>query len=856
MSPTAPFVRAVIVTRGRAEFLKETLAALARQTRPVDAAMVVVAGRALAKDSEVGVPKGLKAQIVRVKGSTFGKAVTAALASAEEVEGEWLWLLHDDSAPEPDALEHLLAQAAKRRLAGIVGAAQVRWDDPKRLVNIGTTVSARGARRLNIAEGDDLDQGQHDAMEDVLAVGLAGAIVTRGVWTRLEGTDAAYGRFGDSADFCRRAWRAGYDVVVAPHARVRHAQGTLTGRSSPDEPEANPRATHAARRAAEWYHALAWSPAWLGPLLLAWCAVSSVGRAAARLAASDLRLVLAELRVPFVLWSRFPRLPASRAAIRRVSKGGEAVEAPLLASVGDVFRFLRTRELGAYEAWRTASRPSDIQARELASLGARRRWTLGGVSALMLAVSVALFGTWFAPLTRGAALAGSALGTSDVSTASLWTRAFTGWSDAGLGSGALDGGFSALMLPLSLVPGGLAMGLGLFLLLSPLLAGLAAWAASGAATRSLVARSLAAVFWGVWPALIQSVSDGRVGAVIVHVALPLVALALVRAIGVDRRDRLADGAIFPPSRLGSPSAAAAASILLVIVTVAAPILLLPLLFVAVVVALSSPAHWRFALTVPLPAVVIHGASLHAAWTTLGHAGWFSPLVREDGPALASAPASGWDLVWGVAQHPPVWPDFPGIGTVILTYGAGVLLVAAALVALASGRASGAVAAGWGLAVVGLAIAAVSERTVAAVAGPDGFPDGKRLGGSRALPDGPRSPAGGVRRGPAGVDARGRVEGAADSRRVGGARHRAPVRARRRQRLARPGIRRGRPPESVDGAAPRRHARAERAARQPFPPPLAGRVRAGSLLRRGIGRLDEARWPRGDRRPRGERRCGE
>ncbi len=719
MSPTAPFVRALVVTRGRPAFLAETLASLALQSRPVDQAHVVIVGSGLEDDDEIVVPSGFTVETSRVRASTFGKAVDGLLTSIEEREGEWLWLLHDDSAPEPEALEQLLAQAAKRRLAGVVGAAQVRWDDPTRLVNMGTTVSARGARRLGLAEGDDLDQGQHDETEDVLAVGLAGAIVTRGVWERLGGTDPAYGRYGDSADFCRRAWRAGYDVVIAPRARVRHARASLLQRGTPDDRPGDARATHATRRAAEWYHALAWSPSWLGPLLFAWCVASSLARAVVRLTSNDLRLALAELRVPLALWAKVGRLPASRAAIRRVSKGNEPVEAPLLASVTDVFRFLRTRELGAYEAWRAESRPSDVQQRELASIATRRRWTLGGLSAFMLAVTMALFGTWFAPLARGKALAGTALGTTDVATTDLWLRNVSGWSDAGLGSGAIDGGFAALMLPLSLVPGGLAMGIGLLLLLSPLIAALAAWFASGAATRSLVARVLAAVAWGVWPALIQSVSDGRVGAVIVHLALPFFGLALARSIGVDRRDRLADGAIFPPSRLGSPSAAALASVLLVVISIASPILLMPLAFVVVVVTLSSVPHWRFALTIPLPAFVVHGPALWAAWHGWGTAGWFSPLVREDGPALASAPASGWDLLWGVAQHPPPWPDFPGVGTTLLTYGIGVLLVAAALVALASGRSAGAASAGWGLALVGLVVAVTSARTVAVVSGPDG-----------------------------------------------------------------------------------------------------------------------------------------
>jgi len=718
MSTAAPFVRALVVTRGRVGFLAETLAAIARQTRPVDEVHIVVAGGHLA-DEAIVVPPGMNVAVSHLKSPTFGEAVSGLLEEVSSREGEWLWLFHDDSAPEPDALDHLLAQAAKRRLAAVVGAAQVGWDEPRRLVNVGTTVSHRGARRIGIAEGDDLDQGQHDELEDVLAVGLAGALVTRGAWERLEGTDRAYGRFGDSSDFCRRAWRAGYDVVIAPRAHVRHAQASYAPRKDVDEPAGDPRSTHAARRAAEWYHALAWSPAWLGPLLFAWCVAASFGRAVTRVAASDLRLMLAELRVPFVLWSRIGRLPSSRAAIRRVSKGGDPVELPLLATALDVARYLRTRELGAYESWKAENRPSDVQRSELAALAKRRRWTLGSLSVLMLGVSGALFGTWFAPLARGDVLAGTALGTTDVSTSELWLRTFTGWSDAGLGSSALDGGFSALMLPFSFVPGGLAMGLGLLLTLSPLLAGIAAWFGSGAATRSLTARFLAAVLWGSWPTLVQSVSDGRVGAVLVHVLLPFLALLLTRAVGIGRRDRLADGTEFPRLRMGSPSAAAGAALLLAALGVAAPILLFPLVAIVAIVALSSEGSRRYLITIPLPALVIQGPALLVAARHWGLAGWWSTLVREDGPALATAPTSGWDLLWGVAQHPPIWPTFPGAGTVIFTYVAGGLVVGSALAALASGRAAGAVAAGWGIAVIGLATAALAARTTAVVPGPDG-----------------------------------------------------------------------------------------------------------------------------------------
>src|SRR5690606_204597 len=67
---------------------------------------------------------------------------------------------------------------------------------------------------------------------DVLAVGLAGSLVRTSVWRDLGGTDAEFGPFGDSLEFCRRVRLAGHRVIVVPGAVVRHAQVSLRDPSS------------------------------------------------------------------------------------------------------------------------------------------------------------------------------------------------------------------------------------------------------------------------------------------------------------------------------------------------------------------------------------------------------------------------------------------------------------------------------------------------------------------------------------------------------------------------------------------------------------------------------------------------
>jgi rhamnopyranosyl-N-acetylglucosaminyl-diphospho-decaprenol beta-1,3/1,4-galactofuranosyltransferase len=127
----SPSVTAVVVTHNRLDLLRQCLAALRGQTRPADRVLVVdnasSDGTAAALEGEASwvdtlpLPENLGAT------GGFYEGMRAAVAG----DAEWLWLLDDDTIPQPEALERLLAglERAPADRAPAILASRVVWRD-------------------------------------------------------------------------------------------------------------------------------------------------------------------------------------------------------------------------------------------------------------------------------------------------------------------------------------------------------------------------------------------------------------------------------------------------------------------------------------------------------------------------------------------------------------------------------------------------------------------------------------------------------------------------------------------------------------------------------------------------------
>ncbi|WP_413451004.1 glycosyltransferase [Georgenia phoenicis] len=744
---------AVVVSPGVSPYLPRTLRGLAEQTRPVGTVLLVDTS-APGREVGTGVPvhaaidaAGLRevstVRVLQVPAPrSFGAAVRAALAQyGTDDAPEWLWLLHDDSAPEPRAHAELLRAGESGPSVAVAGPKQRDWARPDLLLEAGVQATSTGRRVPDIEDGE-IDQGQHDSREDVLAVGTAGALVRRSVWDELGGPDPALGPFGDGLDLSQRAWLAGHRVVVVPGAVVHHARASYQGLRDLSSPRPDPqtvpdaRRSFAARRRAQLFLWLTSTPWYWVPLVaLAILALAPV-RALWRVATKEIGLVGAEMRAaaevlarPAAVWRARRRHRATRRVPLRYLR-------PLRASWSDVTRAKRDerRSQAAGRAHRVA--PSELEMRERAVLARRRRGTLGLVLLGLTTVALVALG----PLLTAGALRGGALAPLDAAARELWQAATSAWLPAGLGhAGPADPLLTVLAvaaLPLAGASGNVLTTA--VLVLAVPLAGLGAWFASGAATRSVLLRAWAAVVWALAPALLVGVGHGRLGAVLAHVVLPWAALGVARAVGVNRRDVILSGLVdakrvsdddedaeaeaqvpaaaapVAPPATGSISAAAGGGLALAVACAGAPALLPAALLLLLVLALVVPRRRRLLALVAVPPVLLLGPLLTVALGSLPEGGW-RVLLADPGVPLAADPGASWlaALGWplalsGLTSLGGPWPT-------VLALAGGVAVAVVAVLALLRGTARArAVRAGWLAVVVGLATAVLSTRTPVAV----------------------------------------------------------------------------------------------------------------------------------------------
>ena len=704
MSPTQRSIGAILVTRGEAPLTQSVLRAIENQSvAPHSLTIIDVAGRHVTPFPADRVPDG--AELVRVgRARNLGDAIRRARAQGAPFASEqWWWILHEDSAPEPECLDELIQAAAVGKTIGAVGVKQMSWDG-SRLLELGIFATA-SARRLERIGDDDIDQGQHDGTSDVLGVGTAGLFISAEAYEAVGGFDAALGPFGDGLDLGRRLHLAGYRVIVAPKARVRHARVSLysglDGASDTDHSEPTGDVSDALvdggdatdgsfrkRRYAQMYNWCKAVPALILPFLALWLLVWSPARALGRILTGRASLALPEIGALVSLIGATPRLLAGRARAahsRRVPRSAlRALEtAPAL---------LRKEPAGVDED----EHGERIDPLVVASMRRYRfRSASTALGLLILTATLALMQWW----GTASGLVGGAWVSLPSSWAELWEAAWSAWIPGGDGyAGGADpltilmAILSAPFAPMGITPGALATFL---LVASTPIAAMMAWIPSRVLASSVRVRFLVSLAWSVAPSLLMSATHGVLAATLAHAAAPVFVayclgqprpLLVAGAGGVDE-------APLRPRGINGGCAALA----LVVASCCAP-WTLPLG--------AAALAWRSrrSLLVALPALVllvptyVSIAARPSAWPALASTG---------GGVHAYTRADSWMAMLGMPAAPSTPLEAVALGIigagVIAAAGIALLRLRTRFAALAFCGAFVAAASGWAASQIGVGI---------------------------------------------------------------------------------------------------------------------------------------------------------
>jgi GT2 family glycosyltransferase len=216
-----PSVLAVVVVRDGAAWIRRTLSSLARQTHP---RFGVLAIDNASSDGSAEILEQLLGprRVVRLSDDVgFPGAVRKALEIPAVAEADFLLLLHDDTALEPDAVEKLAEAATRVEGVGVVGPKIRDWNQPDVLREVGFAADRLGYAHSPLEAGE-IDQGQYDAPREVLFVSSAAMLVSREAWTRSGPPDERLGPCHADLEFCWRIRVGGFRVLVEPKAVAYH----------------------------------------------------------------------------------------------------------------------------------------------------------------------------------------------------------------------------------------------------------------------------------------------------------------------------------------------------------------------------------------------------------------------------------------------------------------------------------------------------------------------------------------------------------------------------------------------------------------------------------------------------------
>lgn len=206
-------VTTVIVTHNRRLLLREALAAHAVQTlQPsrlliIDNASTDGSREMLAAEGWLG---RSEIELLELQENTGGAGgFKAGLQSAIASGASWIWMMDDDAAPHPDALQQLMRVATDP--AQVYGSLAVCGNETSWLTTVIDPPLGEVERSEDVPE-----------VATVQSLPFLGFLIHSDLVKRIGLPDAGYFIAADDVEYCVRAQRAGARILIAGKSRIEH----------------------------------------------------------------------------------------------------------------------------------------------------------------------------------------------------------------------------------------------------------------------------------------------------------------------------------------------------------------------------------------------------------------------------------------------------------------------------------------------------------------------------------------------------------------------------------------------------------------------------------------------------------
>lgn len=530
------YVTAIIVTHDGVTWLSEVVAALSSQKFKPNEIIAVDNG------SIDGSPKLLRNAgipvIAQDRDAGFGSAIAAAVSSLPKSENdEWLWILHDDCAPDRNALRKLLIAALERPQVGIAGPKILGWHDRKHILEVGISITENGTRWTGLEEREH-DQGQHDETKTVLAVSTAGMLIKRSLYEELGGFDPSLELFRDDIDLGWRTHIAGYSVVCVGEAILYHAEAATSERRSVDVRDAVLHRPLLLDRRNAAFVLLANSSRWILPWVVLQLLVTALGRSIIYLLAKLPGYAADEIAAIGLLIFK----PADLIKSRRFRKKGKYLSArvikPFIPSRSERYRLALERiSSSVFNAFKFGKKQSEnITGRSYSDIGVIdesfdeleffpvKRFTKVRAIVkhpMLFGILITLSISFLYSRNRLGSLSGGALAVAPNSAMELIRRYAESWHLVGLGSSTAV----PTWLPIVAIASVITLAnpqtfLSLLFFLTPTIAFIAFYRSSIRFSLAKYSAFVAALLYAFSPVVLTAINQGRLGTIVIALILP------------------------------------------------------------------------------------------------------------------------------------------------------------------------------------------------------------------------------------------------------------------------------------------------------------------------------------------------